>query len=98
MFERDLNGDGVIDLATEDLFLLAPPIDWFDLSYPVTALDEVVINLVPFLAIFDDDEAREIYDTGTWNDPVARTTDLSAYINSRADRIHFNRYTGVAMR
>ncbi|MHC4209687.1 MAG: prepilin-type N-terminal cleavage/methylation domain-containing protein [Planctomycetota bacterium] len=98
VFERDRNLDGVIDPATEGLFFLAPPIDWFELSFPQTALDEVVINLVPFLAIFDDDEAREIYDTSTWNDPVARTVDLSAYINTRADRIHFNRYTGVAMR
>ena len=77
---------------------LNDPIEWFELSMPVTATDEVVVNLVPFLAVFDDDDVRRTYDAAQWSDPGIRTADLSAYIDRRADRIHFNRYTGVAMK
>jgi hypothetical protein len=91
LFERDLGFDGVLDPLTA-------PIDWFDLSFPETALDETVVNLVPFLAVFDENDARGMYASTAWSDPLVRTADLSEYINGRADRIHFNRYTGVPMR
>lgn len=60
--------------------------------------DETNINLVPFLAVFEDVAARELFDTSAWNDPAVRTLDLSGYITQFADRIHFNRYTGVVMK
>jgi type IV fimbrial biogenesis protein FimT len=93
----DRNDDG--ELERDGVSLLpGGSVDWFDLSTPVTAADEVVVNLVPFLAVFDDDEARRTSDPETWSDPAVRRADLSAYIERRADRIHFNRYTGVAMK
>jgi prepilin-type N-terminal cleavage/methylation domain-containing protein len=60
--------------------------------------DETLINLVPFLAVYDDGRAREIAGDAGWSDASARTIALTDYISERADRIHFNRYTGVVMR
>lgn len=65
--------------------------------------DEPVVSIVPFLAVFDDEEFRRIFDPGLWLRNVAnfrdnRDEDLSLYINENANRIHFNSYTGVAMR
>jgi prepilin-type N-terminal cleavage/methylation domain-containing protein len=66
--------------------------EWID------PLDETLVNVVPFLAVYDDDDARESYDPAAWTNICTRTIDLSDYINQFADRVHFNRYTGVAMR
>ena len=60
--------------------------------------DEPFVAMAPFLAVFDDDEAREIYDTKLWTDPETRDDDLTEYITQFAKRIHFNRYTGVVMK
>ncbi len=67
----------------------------FDQRY---ADDEPAITMVPFIAVFDEVEARKRYNDGTWADEDARSLDLSNYINQFANRIHFNRYTGVVMR
>ncbi|MCH8344491.1 MAG: prepilin-type N-terminal cleavage/methylation domain-containing protein [Planctomycetes bacterium] len=69
--------------------------DFWEFDHPN---DETNLNLVPFLAVFDDVAARKLFDTDQWNDPAARTLDLTQYITQFADRIHFNRYTGVAMK
>jgi prepilin-type N-terminal cleavage/methylation domain-containing protein len=60
--------------------------------------DECYITIAPFLAVFDDDEVRQLSDLTEWGDALTRATDYSAYINSNADRLHFNRYTGVVMK
>ncbi|MEE9129380.1 MAG: prepilin-type N-terminal cleavage/methylation domain-containing protein [Phycisphaerales bacterium] len=60
--------------------------------------DEPFLAIAPFLAVFDDDEAREIFDTALWTDPDTRDGDLTEYITQFATRIHFNRYTGVVMK
>jgi len=61
--------------------------------------DEPFVVFAPFLSVYNDREAREEFDTSAWiNNPDALRDDLSAYINERADRLHFNRYSGVAMR
>jgi prepilin-type N-terminal cleavage/methylation domain-containing protein len=60
--------------------------------------DEPYVSMAPFLAVFDDDAAREQYDTTLWGDGQIRRDDLTAFISVTADRIHFNRYTGVVMR
>lgn len=60
--------------------------------------DEPYVSMAPFLAVFDDDDARERYDTLLWSDGQIRRDDLTAFISATADRIHFNRYTGVVMR
>ena len=57
--------------------------------------DEPYVVIAPYLGIYDDDEARERFDTTMWIDPFEKLTDLTAYINEFGKRIHFNRYTGV---
>lgn len=60
--------------------------------------DEPYVVIAPFLAVFDDAEAREIYDTTTWVDAAFRDADITEYVTEFAKRIHFNRYTGVMMK
>ncbi len=60
--------------------------------------DEPFLAMAPFLAVFDDDEAREIFDATAWGSEVTRLEDLTEYITQFAKRIHFNRYTGVVMK
>ncbi len=71
--------------------------------------DEPFVLMAPFLAVYDDDEARALK-TGDWGpaDPLAYQRDLvgdpaepeeyPGYISENATRIHFNRYTGVVMK
>ena len=60
--------------------------------------DEPYIDVVPFLAVFDDEAARERYPVAAWTDSNTRINDLTAYITENAEPIHFNRYTGVAVK
>lgn len=60
--------------------------------------DENNITLVPFLAVYDDRAARERR-TQNWSSDEGLVQDLvgpQGYISTSSDRIHFNRYTGVA--
>lgn len=71
------------------------------------AEDEPNLIFVPFLAVYNDDEAREFYGDDDWNDDQAYFEELVngdpnnggnpalGYISEYADQIHFNRYTGV---
>ncbi len=89
---------GLVDLTDPTYFSQ----DWAD--------DEPFVLMAPFLAVFDDDEARELK-TGDWipaDPPLAYQQDLvgdpadpvnfPGYITEHATRIHFNRYTGVVMK
>jgi hypothetical protein len=60
--------------------------------------DEPCAEFAPFIAVFDEDQARGFQGDSDWNDENIRINELSQYINANADRIHFNRYTGVAMK
>jgi prepilin-type N-terminal cleavage/methylation domain-containing protein len=97
--EMDLSGDGVVDPTdSADRVFDSQPVDpllFFELGH---AQDEVAINIVPFLTVFDDAEARERFGDDDWNVGINRDGELTQYIVQYADRIHFNRYTGVAMR
>lgn len=60
--------------------------------------DESNVTLVPFLAVYDDRAARERR-TQEWTGDAGLVQDLvgpQGYISTSSDRIHFNRYTGVA--
>ena len=62
--------------------------------------DEPFIVMAPFLAVYDDKEARTLK-TGDWNDLSVYKDDLTGptgYIAENANRLHFNRYTGVVMK
>ncbi|MCH8152535.1 MAG: prepilin-type N-terminal cleavage/methylation domain-containing protein [Planctomycetes bacterium] len=69
-----------------------------DINDQASENDEPFVAMAPFLAVFDDDEAREMFDSTAWEDIDIRRADLTEYITQFADRIHFNRYTGVAMK
>jgi prepilin-type N-terminal cleavage/methylation domain-containing protein len=61
--------------------------------------DEPYITMVPFLAVFDDDDLRSNYDVSLWNTNwCQQQDDHSEYILENADFMHFNRYTGVVLR
>ncbi len=69
--------------------------------------DEPFVVIAPFLAVYDDDEARELGRTDQWSTQAIYEQDLvgvpddpdyRSYITDNANRIHFNRYTGVVMK
>ena len=62
--------------------------------------DEVNLTHAPFLAVYDDDEVREIKSLDWSIEPnyIGELTGSDGYITKHADRIHFNRYTGVVMK
>ncbi|NNF44221.1 MAG: prepilin-type N-terminal cleavage/methylation domain-containing protein [Phycisphaerales bacterium] len=68
------------------------------LPFQVSSADEPFVQIAPYLAIYDDEVAREISGDDDWTVEATRTTELTRFITERADRLHFNRYTGVAMR
>ncbi len=79
-------------------------VSWFVYKEPT---DEPMVDLVPFLAVFNDAEARDRFDASRWRGPningsgpnpdnwPARIRDLSAFVEEQSDRITFNRFTGV---
>ncbi|MHC5113918.1 MAG: pilus assembly FimT family protein [Planctomycetota bacterium] len=62
--------------------------------------DESNVEPVPFLAVYDDTRAREAKSL-QWTNRTNYEAELSGpdgYITQNADRLHFNRYSGVVMR
>ncbi len=101
----DLNDDGVQLLRGILYDFTGPlPADLFSQWYEN---DEPLVRIVPYLAVFDDDDAREVRTNdwttreGYWQDLVGDPADPVAFpgfITTNANRIHFNRYSGVAMK
>jgi prepilin-type N-terminal cleavage/methylation domain-containing protein len=63
--------------------------------------DEPVVTFAPFVAVYDDEELRELSDATSWTGGSGRAAfeaDLRLYLTENASRIHFNSYTGVALR
>ncbi len=62
--------------------------------------DEPTIAPVPYLAVYDNDQAREMRSTdwSEYGNYKLELTGPNGYISNFADRIHFNRYTGVALK
>lgn len=62
--------------------------------------EETNIEPVRFLAVFDYSRAREELEflPEEWADWEDRSDAFTTFINENADRLHFNRYTGVVMR
>ena len=73
----------------------SPDVNYFDQTFEA---DEPFLAMAPFLAVFDDDEAREIFDATLWGNEATRLEKITEYVTEFADRIHFNRYTGVVMK
>jgi hypothetical protein len=80
-------------------------VDYFSNDEP---LDEPLVDYVPFLAVFNDAEARDRFEAslslwrgtgaaaiGGNGSPPPRIRDQSLFIDEQSDRITFNRFTGV---
>jgi prepilin-type N-terminal cleavage/methylation domain-containing protein len=63
--------------------------------------DEPFVVITPYLAVFDDRDAREELDQGAWintrQGAAYRGRDLTKFIDETGRVLHFNRYTGVAL-
>ena len=115
-FDPTIGGPFIRNMGTD--FLpgagMIPPLpiaDLADTTFYVQNFDddEPFIVMAPFLAVYDDKEARK-FKTGDWGpaDPLVYRRDLvgdpddlltyPGYISENATRIHFNRYTGVVMK
>jgi prepilin-type N-terminal cleavage/methylation domain-containing protein len=75
---------------------------WFESFFDqVFEEDETFFTIAPFLSVYDDDEARDRRTTD-WTNAQDVYDELTGpntgYISLEADRLHFNRYTGVVMR
>ena len=101
-----------VDFSNGDLDMSGDPLggfnnEWQDLGDTTSTPkrwfydepeDENNINFVPFLAVYDDDEAREAK-TRSWSDSYYETelTGRNGFIAKNGRLIHFNRYTGVVI-
>lgn len=84
---------------------LGLPIDmnrFDDYFRQIIATDEPFITFAPFIAVYDDEAARELKDpVRDWGDEQGYVNDLTGpdgYITRLGNRIYFNRYTGVALK
>lgn len=65
--------------------------------------DEPYLSPIPYLAVYNEDDFRDRYEPLDWQpaEPdnwALKHRDLTEFVNENAERIHFNRYTGVALR
>jgi hypothetical protein len=95
----DFNGDGWLERAT------IPTNVSNNSSFFMQndTIDEPFANMVQYLAVYDEKRAREEVDFTLWHSGQglqpyieARDEFLGTWIHENADRIHFNRYTGLA--
>lgn len=101
----DYDGNGFPNRGTTNIYGSGPNnLDYFVYDEP---LDEPLVDWVPYLAVFNDAEARQLFDGNAWkgtgaaavggaSNPSKRVSDQTLFIEEQADRITFNRYTGVA--
>ena len=100
----DYDGNGFPRRGITNVYGNGPNnVDFFIYDEPT---DEPLVDYVPYLAVFNDAEARERFTPSTWKGtgtsaigspgiPPPRIRDQSLFIEEQADRITFNRYTGV---
>jgi len=65
-----------------------------------TANDEPYLTVVPYLAVYNEDNFRNEFSPQDWvpDQWQLKHDELTEFVNENAERIHFNSYTGVAMR
>ena len=98
----DIDGDGYPrkGAATVPPYPADANVQWFVYKEPT---DEPMVDYVPYLAVFNDAEARDRFDATAWRglavggsgSPPPRIRDQSLFIDEQSDRITFNRFTGV---
>ena len=96
----DFNNDGKLERAT-----VLPGNSNNSFFYQNDTIDEPFMNMAQFLVIYDEQRAREEVDFTLWSGEtsagahaLAKHNSLGVWVNENADRIHFNRYTGMAER
>lgn len=96
----DFNNDGKLERAS-----VLPGNSNNSFFYQNDTIDEPFMNMAQFLVVYDEQRAREEVDYTLWEDEtgasahaLARHEALGTWVNENADRIHFNRYTGLAER
>ena len=103
----DFDGNGLPACGTTNVYGSGPNnVDFFVYDEP---LDEPLIDYVPYLAVFNEAEARDVFPgtVGAWKGtgaaaiggngtPPQRTRDQSKFIDEQSDRVVFNRYSGIA--
>ena len=67
---------------------------YFDLEIPE---GEPFISMTPILAVFNEKEFRTSVNPNDWNSSNLRDNAYTEYIDQNADRIQFNRYSGVPL-
>jgi len=92
----DFNGDGRMEIGTT---LSGNPNNAF--YYQNDTDDEPFMNMSQYLVVFDGDRANEEVEIPVWTGNttgyfVDLDRSLGTWVNEHADRIHFNRYTGLA--
>jgi hypothetical protein len=96
----DYDGNGFPRRGTTAIGNINNNINFFVYDEPT---DEPLVDYVPYLAVFNDAEARDRFNSSTWKgtniggngSPPPRIRDQSLFIEEQSDRITFNRYTGV---
>ena len=97
----DYDGNGFPERGTTSAYGgAAVNVDYFIYDEP---RDEPLVDYVPYLAVFNDAEARDRFNSSAWKgtaigsngSPPPRIRDQSLFIEEQSDRITFNRYTGV---
>jgi prepilin-type N-terminal cleavage/methylation domain-containing protein len=100
----DFDGNGFPARGSTNVFGgPAVNVDFFIYDEP---LDEPLVDYVPYLAVFNETEARKLFNATTWQGtgagaiggngtPSPRVRDQTSFIDEQSDRITFNRYTGV---
>jgi type II secretory pathway pseudopilin PulG len=105
----DVDGNGLPNRGSTNVYGNGPVnVDFFVYDEP---LDEPLLDLVPYLAVFSDSDARSAFrpeDVARWRgtgtagvggpgSPSRRVENQSDFIEEQSDRIVFNRYSGVAV-
>ncbi|MFT4593768.1 MAG: prepilin-type N-terminal cleavage/methylation domain-containing protein [Phycisphaerales bacterium] len=67
---------------------------YFDVEIPE---GEPFISMTPILAVFNEKEFRTSVNPNDWNSSNLRDNAYTEYIDQNADRIQFNRYSGVPL-
>jgi prepilin-type N-terminal cleavage/methylation domain-containing protein len=94
----DFNNDGKLERAT-----VLPGDAENSFFYQNDTIDEPFMNMAQFLVVYDEERAKEEVDYTLWSGEtsavahaLARHNELGVWVNEKSDRIHFNRYTGMA--
>ncbi len=68
---------------------------YFDVE---TQESEPFVSMTPILAVFNEEECRQLNNPTSWTSSDIRDVRYTEYIDANADRIQFNRYSGAVLK